>query len=581
MLDITGFDPDGKREKITEFQTANDICKQLQRAEYNSRALSKKLATFFKKSSDYETCRFIWAWLIKNIIYKAEPDTDQNAKTIARFIVDKYGDCKHYATAAVGVLNACGIPTYFSIVAQDEKKPKKPNHIYAISIVNGKQVIIDPCRKHKFDDECQYITKWSCQPIKNDKMALSYLSGDTNQTVINDMLYSTEVPPITSGTKEPLTPYLSGDALIIMDQLAINTKDLTSKSKIYLDVSNGSSTKGQYFIVDNGKRVDYYLTQITGGPAGGRVWYWKQGTIPSGLFLTPAAQKQWAQNYISQVGSKGLWDKIRDTANAAATNVEQTVQTAVTNVVNTVKTVVATVENSVSRSVFLGAVNVNAAGLALKLLNTYKVAPDEVKKTFTDMGGKWEDLRDAIAHGTGVAISNDKKRKSGCAGMSGDDQTTADIISIFKQALPYILKFFDLFKKHNTAGTAAEQQQFVQQINAANNSLASDPKIPKTVVAVPTGTGVAVIPTIPSPDASAASFFSPLGLFFKTPLILCLANVQNPLISILFAFVTMYCFVGLILFPFYQWNLLNLREFVKPFIELPKKLFYGTISKIR
>src|SRR5437867_3697560 len=89
--------PNFKSEKITSLQTAEDIRKQLQRAEYNSRSFSRKLATFFKKGSDYETCEFVWQWLVDNIDYDKEPADDQNAKTIERFIVDGYGDCKHYA----------------------------------------------------------------------------------------------------------------------------------------------------------------------------------------------------------------------------------------------------------------------------------------------------------------------------------------------------------------------------------------------------------------------------------------------------------------------------------------------------
>lgn len=156
--------PSGKKEFITRFQTAGDIMKQLKRAEYNSRATSKKLATFFKSDNALTTCAKVWLFLRKEIYYNAEPNHDQTAKTINRFIVDGYGDCKHFATFAVGVLNACNIPCWFTLVGQDETV-RKPNHAYATALVDKKLVVIDPCRK-KFNDECKHFYKWNISPIK-------------------------------------------------------------------------------------------------------------------------------------------------------------------------------------------------------------------------------------------------------------------------------------------------------------------------------------------------------------------------------------------------------------------------------
>ena len=157
--------PNGKREVITKYQTASDIIKQLRRAELESRNTSKKIAPFFKSKSDFETCKKVWEFLRKHIEYEAEPKHDQTAKTINRFIVDRKGDCKHFATASVGILIANKIPAWFVLVGQQKLNPS-PNHAYCCALVNNEIVVIDPCRK-KFNSECNFYWKYQYGPKKN------------------------------------------------------------------------------------------------------------------------------------------------------------------------------------------------------------------------------------------------------------------------------------------------------------------------------------------------------------------------------------------------------------------------------
>jgi hypothetical protein len=154
----------GGRELITKSQTAKQIMQQMRRAEFNSRETSKKLSKFFKKRDEMETCELVYVYLRKTILYSAEPREDQTAKTINRFIVDGYGDCKHYATASVGILNACGIPAWFVLVSQD-KRNKTPSHAYACAMVRNKVIVIDPCR-NSFNSECKHFYKYNIPPKK-------------------------------------------------------------------------------------------------------------------------------------------------------------------------------------------------------------------------------------------------------------------------------------------------------------------------------------------------------------------------------------------------------------------------------
>ena len=157
--------PDYKAKHVTFFQNAAEIVRELKRAELNSRATSKKLAAKFKENDPYKTAAKVWYFLVNQIKYSAEPSSNQTAKEIKRFIADGYGDCKHFATFSVGVLNAAGIPAWFTFVGQDPNK-KKPNHAYCTALINGKPVVIDPCRRKKFNSECKYYYKWDIQPTK-------------------------------------------------------------------------------------------------------------------------------------------------------------------------------------------------------------------------------------------------------------------------------------------------------------------------------------------------------------------------------------------------------------------------------
>lgn len=165
--------PDMKREVISQFQTADQIIAQLRRAEFNSREFCKKVAPFFKKKTQLETAAYLHEWLRKNMPYQREPVEDQTARTIPRFFYDNlrkdkskksHGDCKHYATTCVGILNACGIPAWFSLAGQDKTK-KKPNHAYCTAYIDGKLVTVDACKK-VFGSECRHFYKWNYAPIK-------------------------------------------------------------------------------------------------------------------------------------------------------------------------------------------------------------------------------------------------------------------------------------------------------------------------------------------------------------------------------------------------------------------------------
>ena len=144
--------PKYKSETLSTFQSAEEIIKALKRAEYESRDASKALQKYFNESDKKKVAAKVWYFLRNELIYLAEPKSNQTARTINRILHDALNknatvDCKHYSVFAVGVLNACGVPAWFTFVGQN-RNVKKPNHVYASALINGRIYCIDACRKH-------------------------------------------------------------------------------------------------------------------------------------------------------------------------------------------------------------------------------------------------------------------------------------------------------------------------------------------------------------------------------------------------------------------------------------------------
>lgn len=156
----------GGDQFICSFQSWKDIKKQLRRAEYNSRPFAKRLTKFFQSDDEIKTCQRIWGFLRMYINYEAEPKARQTAKTIPRFFVEQKGDCKHYAVTSVGILTACGIPSWFVIVRQTNDQTRW--HVYAAAMIDNEVVVVDPCRKI-FNSECRFVKRYNVPPIKKIK----------------------------------------------------------------------------------------------------------------------------------------------------------------------------------------------------------------------------------------------------------------------------------------------------------------------------------------------------------------------------------------------------------------------------
>jgi hypothetical protein len=151
--------PKFKREIIRGSQTAGNIATQLKRAIYESEASAKYISHKFKGNSVLLTCFNLYDYCRNNITYKKEGANLQTAKTIPMILATKSGDCKHFTIFCCSVLRALGIKTQMRLISQNFYD-SDPNHIYCVAIVNGKEIIVDPCIK-VFNSEATYKYKYN------------------------------------------------------------------------------------------------------------------------------------------------------------------------------------------------------------------------------------------------------------------------------------------------------------------------------------------------------------------------------------------------------------------------------------
>jgi len=97
-----------------------------------------EFAQQFRRTSESETCKAIFDWVIENLIYQPDPVGEQWIQTPARLVMDrKIGDCKSFSILIASVLRCLGIPGYFRFVAWNGKNIE---HVY---IVTNSGIIID------------------------------------------------------------------------------------------------------------------------------------------------------------------------------------------------------------------------------------------------------------------------------------------------------------------------------------------------------------------------------------------------------------------------------------------------------
>jgi len=149
--------------------------------------------TYFVGSTPEETAKNVFNYLKANVKYNIEPEDLQTVKSPSAIIATgKSGsDCKNYALFINGVLDAFGRNEYENFdlyyrFASYDIGDQTPQHVFAVMVIDGKEIWIDPVLSYFNQKKIPYFYK----DKKIKQMALVALSGidvyeNYNKNIVN------------------------------------------------------------------------------------------------------------------------------------------------------------------------------------------------------------------------------------------------------------------------------------------------------------------------------------------------------------------------------------------------------------
>ena len=136
-------------EVVTQDQSVKDIIKQVIKAHYDNQLYYDKIALFFDATTVPEILDNIYDFIKDNIRYKEESDAAQTTAIPAGILARGFGDCKHYASFAGGILSAIKRLTgkrfsWHYCFASYDLFNKVPYHVFIVVQDGGTEYYLDP-----------------------------------------------------------------------------------------------------------------------------------------------------------------------------------------------------------------------------------------------------------------------------------------------------------------------------------------------------------------------------------------------------------------------------------------------------
>lgn len=156
--------PYSNREQIiTGNQGVVDIIKEVLNAHEVFLGDYDAIAVDFRRSSVEKTCKALFDFCKRNIVYEIETYEDQTTRSPAAIIEIGCGDCKHYAGFIAGVLDALKrngekIEWNYRFASYDLFN-KTPGHVFVVVKDKGREIWVDPVLE-QFNERLEpaYIT---------------------------------------------------------------------------------------------------------------------------------------------------------------------------------------------------------------------------------------------------------------------------------------------------------------------------------------------------------------------------------------------------------------------------------------
>lgn len=183
--------PDFKEHIVKQYQSTNDIiadliyCFKL----YNKQA--KPISNIYRTGNIKTDSRKIYDFIKNNIVYNAEPFTNQTTSSFSRIIYNKQGDCKHSALIVSDIGYQMGYDVFFRFVSYD--KDKVLGHVYIIlkDPKTKETVIVDPLQAFNYEKPVTAKKDYLAKNLNPNNMALTRLTG------VDDENYDIKLSGIT------------------------------------------------------------------------------------------------------------------------------------------------------------------------------------------------------------------------------------------------------------------------------------------------------------------------------------------------------------------------------------------------
>ena len=230
---------DGKKRLKKKRGNTDDIIREVFATFNDTWQQCAEIAPMLRGATEYETCRNIFDYIIRNVEYIEDPDGVQNVKTPGRLKRDGFGDCKSMAIMAASCCKCLNIPCVFRFVAFGT-----PNvtHVY---VVTESGIIIDPVERVDGKPKFNYASRFT-KNIDMNTTSIYRLSGIGASTDIYEVwMNGTCFVDNTFALNYLFSEIDMLMALLVLDENNIETLNACDRAVVALKLyeqATGSST---------------------------------------------------------------------------------------------------------------------------------------------------------------------------------------------------------------------------------------------------------------------------------------------------------------------------------------------------
>ena len=141
---------------VAEDYSTSDIIKAIQKCDTLFRTDTAKIAKILKRSSDLQTVKAVFDFLLSRVKYKLDVPGVQLARRPNRTLQEGRGDCKSFSLLAGSLLYNLGYDYSYRFVSY--RPDPTPTHVYVIAHTKQGDVLVDGVWKI-FNDQKPYRTK--------------------------------------------------------------------------------------------------------------------------------------------------------------------------------------------------------------------------------------------------------------------------------------------------------------------------------------------------------------------------------------------------------------------------------------